>query len=300
MMLSFGLIAADKPSQSLACGPVHLDQIPAPIRRLGRPLLPLIRFGLRLRVYAARVALRLVGGGELRERLLLRLLGLHYRTLFLRQWRWADEPPHFFDHRIGSFGFATGNEHGFSYIRGYFASELVRDGDRVLDIGCGDGFFARRFFAARGASVDAIDIEPSSIDHASRHNAAPGIRYRLQDAVNEPFPADEYDIVVWDGALGHFPPDTTERMLEKIKATLAADGAFVGSESLGIEGADHLQFFHSLEELGELFARHFPHVMVREFEYRLPGGSLRREAFWRCATEPARLERAAWHTHVST
>jgi SAM-dependent methyltransferase len=274
---------------------VRLEQIPDPVRRLGRPLLPVIRLGLRLRVLAARTTLRIVGGGERRERLLLRLLGLHYRTLFLRQWRWADEAPHFFDHRIGSFLFATGKEHGFSYIRGYFASELVRDGDRVLDIGCGDGFFARRFFAARGASVDAIDIEPSAIAHAERHNSAPLIRYRLQDAVNEPFPSEAYDIVVWDGALGHFAPETTDLMLAKIRSALADGGVFVGSESLGSqEGEDHLQFFQSLDELGEILSGHFPHVMVRELEYRLPGGLLRREAFWRCAVDPNRIERANW------
>ena len=174
----------------------------------------------------------------------------------------------------------------------------MREGDRVLDIGCGDGFFDRRFFAARGATVDAIDIEPSSIEHAERRNAAPGIRYQLQDAVGEPFPGDEYDIVVWDGALGHFAPETTDRMLGKIKATLGPGGAFVGSESLGFEGDDHLQFFHSLEDLGDVFARHFPHVLVRALEYRLPGGTLRREAFWRCAVDPERLERASWIRHA--
>lgn len=252
-----------------------------------------------MRVLATRAALRVAGGGDRRERLLLRLLELRYRTLFLRQWRWADEPPHFFDHRIGSFNFAIGKEHGFSYVRGYFASELVRDGDRVLDVGCGDGFFARRFFAARGASVDAIDIEPSSIEHAARHNAAPGIRYRLQDAVSEPFPSDAYDLVVWDGALGHFAPDTTDHMLTKIREALAGGGAFVGSESLGFEGDDHLQFFETLDELGETLGRHFPHVLVRELEYRLPGGALRREAFWRCAIDPDRLERAEWRSYAA-
>jgi SAM-dependent methyltransferase len=256
------------------------DQLLAPIRRA--------------RVLAARAGLRIAGGGERRERLFVRLLDLHYRTLFLREWRWGDEEPHFFDHRIDSFGFATGTYHGFGLFRGYFASEIVRDGDRVLDIGCGDGFFARRFFAARGATVDAIDVEPSAIAHAERHNASPRIRYRLQDAVAEPFPASGYDVIVWDSAIGHFAPDTTDEMLAKIKTALADGGAFVGSESLGFQGEDHLQFFHSPDELGELLGRHFPHVNVREIEYRLSPELIRREAFWRCAVDPERLERAAW------
>lgn len=279
---------------------MRLEQIPTPIRRLGRPLNPVIRQWGRLRVRATRAALRIAGGGVGRERILLRLLDLHYRTVFLRQWRWADEAPHFFDHRIGSFGFAAGKLHGFGFVRGFFAAELVHDGDRVLDIGCGDGFFARCFFAARGASVDAIDIEPSAIEHAERHNASPQIRYRLQDAVAEPFPSDLYDVVVWDGALGHFSPETTDRMLAKIRSVLADGGAFVGSESLGFQGDDHLQFFHSVDELAEVLGRHFPHVHVRELEYPLAADYLRREAFWRCAVDPQRLERAAWKAAVAS
>src|SRR5262245_29584443 len=110
MMLSFALMRRDS-LVGLAWPAVRIEQIPAPVRRVGRPLVPLLNVALRLRVLAARVVLRIVGGGALRERVLLKLLDLHYRALFLRQWRWADEPPHFFDHRIGSFAFAIGKEH---------------------------------------------------------------------------------------------------------------------------------------------------------------------------------------------
>jgi SAM-dependent methyltransferase len=254
----------------------------------------------RARQGAARAALSLAFGGERRERALARLLDLHYRALYQRQWRWADEPPHFFDHRIGSFNFAVGREHGFGYLRGYYAAEVMRDGDTVLDIGCGDGFFARRFFRPRGAAVDAIDIEPGAIEHARRHNSTPGVRYVCQDAVAEPFPRETYDVIVWDGALGHFPPETTERMLEKIRTALSRNGAFVGSESLGFAGEDHLQFFQSLDDLGRLLAAHFPHVLLREFEYTIPDGSLRHEAFWRCAVDPSRLTETTWRRAAET
>ena len=205
--------------------------------------------------------------------------------------------PPFFDHRIGGFAFATGSQHAFSYYRGYFAAELVQHGDVVLDIGCGDGFFARRFLAPRAQAVDSIDIEKSAIEHAAAHNVAPNIRFLLRDAVNQPFPRERYDLIVWDGALGHFAADTTTRMLDKIRASLAPGGAFVGSESLGQEGHDHLQFFASLDALGELLAAHFPHVEVREIGYEIGGGTLRREAYWRCAEELERLDAARWQRY---
>ena len=242
---------------------------------------------------AARRLEPVVWGGRLRERALVGMLRQHYASLLRRHWSDPDEVPHFFDHRIGAFGFATGSGTPFGYYRGYFAAELIRPTDRLLDIGCGDGFFTRRFFSPRCAAVDAIDIEPTAIEHASRYNPASNVTYTLLDAAAQPFPHDRYDIVVWDGGLGHVTADASKTMLGKIRQALSADGAFVGSESLGDEGSDHLQFFASLQDLCSLFEGHFPHVQVRSFEYELSGFT-RREAFWRCAADPTRLEEAAW------
>ena len=278
-----------------------IERIPTPVRRVLGPFAnPALRAAQSLRRRLARAWLLVVWGGERRRRALEWLLRRHYRALFLRQWRWADEEPHFFDHRIDSFEFAIGDHHGFTHYRGYFAAELVREGDRVLDIGCGDGFFTRRFLAPVAARVDGVDIEPSAIEHAKAHNAASNVGYFTSDAVADDFPAAEYDLIVWDGALGHFPPDTTQRMLAKIRAALSDGGAFVGSESLGrVEGqGDHLQFFDGVEDLDALFSEHFPHVEVRALRYRLPGGAVRTEAFWRCAGSPARLDEARWRSHA--
>jgi SAM-dependent methyltransferase len=248
----------------------------------------------RLKSLAARFLEPAVWGGRRRERTLLWLLGKHYESLFRRQWILAPEAPHFFDHRIDGYALVGGGAAPFPLYRGYLAAELVREADAVLDIGCGDGYFTRRFFAPHCLSVDGIDVEESAIQHARLFNAAPNVRYVLADAVGEPFPLARYDVVVWDGAIGHFPPEVTSRMLEKIRGVLAEDGAFVGSESLGSEGHDHLQFFPTTEDLTGVLRPHFEHVRVRELTYRLPSGDLRREAFWRCARDPARLVAADW------
>jgi SAM-dependent methyltransferase len=236
---------------------------------------------------------RVLWGGARRERVLVALLRRHYDSLVRRRWGDPERAPHFFDHRIGSFAFATGTGSPFGYYRGYFAAELIRSDDVLLDIGCGDGFFDRRFFAPRCAEIDAIDVDPQAIAHASRFNPAENVRYLLRDAVAEPFPRDRYDVVVWDGGLGHVSAEDADRVLEKIRDALTPGGAFVGSESLGEEGTDHLQFFSSLDDFCRLFAPHFPHVQVRRFDYELPD-LVRAEAFWRCALDMARLDAAGW------
>lgn len=238
----------------------------------------------------------LIGGRRLPERVLLGLLGQYYASRFRFQWQWSEEPPHFYDHRIGFFdlGFGRSASGPYPYSRGFFSSEVIREGDVLLDVGCGDGFFARRFFARRCSHVDAIDVEPSAIATARAANPAPNVAYHLLDATTADFPRPHYDVVVWDGALGHFAPDTTARMLEKIHRAIEGGGICVGSESLGREGSDHLQFFESLEDLHRLFAPLFKHVRLRAVEYKLGDGFLRREAFWRCTDDEARLQDGQW------
>jgi 2-polyprenyl-3-methyl-5-hydroxy-6-metoxy-1,4-benzoquinol methylase len=87
--------------------------------------------------------------------------------------------------------------------RGFFVADLLRDGDRLLDIGCGDGFFTNRFFAARCTHIDAIDNDAEAIRAACARHRASNITYALLDAAAQPFPNTRYDVIVWDGAIGH-------------------------------------------------------------------------------------------------
>jgi SAM-dependent methyltransferase len=247
-------------------------------------------------VQRARLRERLLWGGARRERALTWLLGRHYDSLRRRQWALADEPPHFFDHRHDCFDLVGRGTAPFAFYRAYFATELLRETDVVLDVGCGDGYFTTRFFAQRAAQVDGVDIEADAIEHAKAVNPAPNVRFLRSDAVRDPFPRPVYDAVIWDGAIGHFAQDTTGRMLEKIRGALAPEGVFAGSESLGRVGDDHLQFFETADDLGAALRPYFEHVAVRELSYRLSDGSLRHEAFWRCAQHPARLRAADWRS----
>jgi SAM-dependent methyltransferase len=237
-----------------------------------------------------RVRERALHGGERRRAALMKALVAHDKSLQYRQWRLSGEMPHFYDHRIGSLLFAAGEQSGLGMYRGYLAAQVMRPGDVVLDIGCGDGFFAHRFFAPRVAHVDSIDVEPSAIAHARQHHAASNIAYHLLDAVAQPFPRDRYDVVVWDGALGHFAPDVTRGVLVKIRAVLAEGGLFAGSETLGEEGHDHLQFFSDLDALRAVLGPAFPVIRLTQMRY-----DGRHEAYWRCAVGPSeRLDFADW------
>jgi SAM-dependent methyltransferase len=89
--------------------------------------------------------------------------------------------------------YAAGQATGRDYYRYAFfgPAQVALCGDvremRLLDVGCGNGYFAREM-AKRGARVTGLDISPRMIAHARRHeSAAPlGIEYHVIDAATLP------------------------------------------------------------------------------------------------------------------
>lgn len=242
---------------------------------------------------------RLAGRGDLRERLLVRLLHHHFRTKYRLLWQLSAEVPHFYDFRGGVFALAFDSSPPSSHTldRAADARDVMAAGDLVLDIGCGDGFFTRRFYCERAGRIDAIDVEQSAIDHARCFHSDPKINYVAMDAVARAFPSPKYDVVVWNGALGHFSQADTAVVLGKVRAALPEAGIFVGSESLGVEGHDHLQYLSDETAVQALFRPYFQHVATRVVAYTIgvQQSFLRREIFWRCSDDRKSLTRDSWH-----
>src|SRR3989344_6510943 len=65
-------------------------------------------------------------------------------------------------------------------------------GRRVLDVGCGSGWFTRRF-AATGASVTGLDNDAAMLDYARTQDAS--IPYISGDMLALPFPDKSFDVI---------------------------------------------------------------------------------------------------------
>jgi ubiquinone/menaquinone biosynthesis C-methylase UbiE len=241
---------------------------------------------------------RLAGRGAGREKALVGLLDSHFHIKHRLDWELSKEAPHFYDFRSGIFALGFGDAPPSSHTldRAAMARDALADGDRVLDIGCGDGFFTRRFYSDRASQIDAIDVEDSAIIHALRHHAHPKIKYTRCDAVAESFPSSSYDAVIWNGALGHFTEADTVVVLKKIRACLSQSGVFAGSESLGIEGHDHHQYFADEVAVQRLLVPYFDYVATRVVNYTIGPQRhfARQEVFWRCSDKREALTRDAW------
>jgi len=129
-------------------------------------------------------------------------------------------------------GQASGNDYYRYAFFGPAQVELCGEvaGARVLDVGCGSGYFAREM-AQRGATVTAIDISPRMIEHARRIDAAEplGIDYEVLDAagVAARFPAESFDLATSCISIPDMPDVPT--VLRGIRAVLRPGGRLVAS-----------------------------------------------------------------------
>ena len=96
----------------------------------------------------------------------------------------------------------------------------ARAGERILDLGCGDGALTERL-SAQGVSVVGVDSAPPMVAAAR----ARGLDVRLADARSLSF-EHEFD-AVFSNAVLHWIPDFTP-VLAGVRRALRPDGRFVG------------------------------------------------------------------------
>ncbi len=149
--------------------------------------------------------------------------------------------------------------------RGVLAALPMGPGDRVLELCCGDGFFAQRFFAPRAASVLALDHNRRAIAFARRAHPAENVRYEVADITCD-IPEGPFERVVFNAALTHFSEAELAYIASAVAASLTPGGVLAGYVSFD-PGEDYSyakQRLRSPAELAERLAPHFAHVCVLE------------------------------------
>ncbi len=109
------------------------------------------------------------------------------------------------------------------------AREYVREGTRVLEIGCGTGTLTQ-MMAARGAGVTAIDVSPTMLAAAEARLKpeleAGRVTLHRMDAtlIAERFPEGSFDLIVSTLVFSELPPDERRYVLEACRKLLAPHG----------------------------------------------------------------------------
>jgi SAM-dependent methyltransferase len=77
---------------------------------------------------------------------------------------WGRQPnPEWYDHFLDQHCFWTKTGIAFSWERGIFSLLAMKQGAKVLEVCCGDGFNAHHFYANRAANIIAVDFDPKAI-----------------------------------------------------------------------------------------------------------------------------------------
>lgn len=99
---------------------------------------------------------------------------------------------------------------------------------KLLDVGCGRGVHSVNL-AKLGFEVTGIDISPEAIKFAKRKAKETKIivKFLLKDASNTGFPDENFDIVLFIGALHHFYYSGLEKVLVETKRILKKGGELI-------------------------------------------------------------------------
>lgn len=109
---------------------------------------------------------------------------------------------------------------------GYFVElARVKQGDKVLEIGCGTGLFTRKFYEATQADITAIDISEDLLEQARK--LLPGVVFQVDDAMNLSFGEKTFDVVYGSSVLHHLEFDSS---LKEIMRVLKPGGRMIFAE----------------------------------------------------------------------
>lgn len=126
----------------------------------------------------------------------------------------------------------------------------VRTGrERVLDVGCGPGATALAF-AARTASVVALDLTPAMLEQARQEAETRGLtnlRFELANAARLPFPDASFELVTSRPAAHHVAEP--QAIVREVARVLVPGGLFVLSDTIAPEDPARDTFLNAFEVL---------------------------------------------------
>lgn len=98
----------------------------------------------------------------------------------------------------------------------------IRNSDRVLDCGCGDGFYLHLVSQISDCELYGLDVDSNALESAKRNLADRNITLMQGDVTSIPFKDNFFDRIILSEVLEHLPDDMTP--LREIRRVLKPEG----------------------------------------------------------------------------
>jgi len=156
---------------------------------------------------------------------------------------------------------------GFTIARYKFACKWMRESDRVLEVGCGDGFGCN-FFSRHVASVTGLDIDAVAVEQCRKRYRRDNLKFIVGDIVHPSAkPSGQYDVVTSFDMIEHVSQEDGQRMVANVAAHLKDRGLAILSTprsrpDRSISRAHHHVFEYDYDTLLTTLQPHFDRVMI--------------------------------------
>jgi len=111
-----------------------------------------------------------------------------------------------------------------------FSSRFVEDADiegqKVLNIGCGYGWFEIDSVKRGVKSITGIELTDNDLNTALKHVNYDNVNFRVGSAIDLPFADNSYDTIVSWEVLEHIPKQTENKMFSEAYRVLKPGGHF--------------------------------------------------------------------------
>ena len=147
---------------------------------------------------------------------------------------------------------------------------------KILDFGCGKGFFVKHLLKKGYRNTFGIDPSKKLLDGVIQHNS----NFKLMNSSSIPFPDNDFDIVFCSGVLHHIAWVNLINVMNEVNRVLKSGGIFIYAEpSLTImRRLGHLLVFSPLNKLST-GVKHLNDCLVAEWPTYEPWLVKERE-FW--------------------
>lgn len=132
--------------------------------------------------------------------------------------------------------------------------QYIREGDRVLDAGCGPGVSIREYASKRQIDAHAIDYSDNMIEFAKRDESDvnKSVQYQCASVLELPYEDESFDVVTTHRCLmALLDWELQKDALLEIKRVLKPGGTYVMMEGT-FDGLQRLNFFRRKFDLPEI------------------------------------------------